>query len=348
MTFRENWQVEEDHYKHGKALVLTEKEGLKVSSSTFELLGAARKIANGFGGALCTAVLGSEIADVSEKMSQFVDEVYSLDHPLLKNFQPELYADALEQLCQKVKVEVVLLGNTLNNLDLAPRLACKCKVDVVTDCVNLDLQPTTKHLICGKPIYGARLISLFKLEKKPYIVTVRSKVSQPIGQNTVRGKVISFHPALDRSLVKVESVKIVQEDNVSLANARAIVAGGRGVQNTGGLEELKKLIKVLELYFGRVELGASRPLVDARLVPSSRQIGLTGEKVAPELYIAVGISGSLQHLTGIIGSKKIIAINTAPKAYIFDVADYGVIGRFEEVIPALRRKLEELQSNNSR
>jgi len=345
---RENGRVEEGNYRQRRVLVLTEREGLEVSSSTYELMGTGRKIANGLGGSLCAVVLGYEITDVSEKISQFVDEVYSIDHPLLKNFQPEIYASALGQLCQKVNMDVVLICDTLNNLDLTPRLACQCKVDVITDCVNLALQPATNHLICSKPIYGARVISLFKLKKRPYIVTVRSKVSEPIGQNTFRGEIIGFHPALDRSLIKVESVKIIQEDNTSLANARAIVAGGRGVQNTDGLEELKKLIRVLEIYFGRVELGASRPLVDAQLVPSSRQIGLTGEKVAPELYIAVGISGSLQHVTGILGSKKIIAINTSPKAYIFDVADYGVIGRFEEVLPALRSKLGELKSNNSR
>jgi electron transfer flavoprotein alpha subunit len=175
------------------------------------------------------------------------------------------------------------------------------------------------------------------------MATIRPKAMEPIGPSSATGKIIHVDPVIDEPTVKVEVIEKINEETVSLNRAEAIVAGGRGVKNAEGLKQLRELVEVLERYFGRVELGASRPLVDARLVPSSRQIGLTGEKVAPELYIAVGISGSLQHLTGILGAKKIIAINTDPKANIFKVADYGVIGNFEEVVPALKRKLEKLQ-----
>jgi electron transfer flavoprotein alpha subunit len=140
----------------------------------------------------------------------------------------------------------------------------------------------------------------------------------------------------------VECTKRIKEESISLSKANAIVSAGRGVKDLDGISRLKGLIHILGTYFNRVELGASRPLVDTHVVPSSRQVGLTGEKVAPELYIAIGISGSLQHVTGILGAKKIVAINSNPKAPIFQVADYGIIGNFEEVVPALIKKLEEL------
>jgi electron transfer flavoprotein alpha subunit len=175
------------------------------------------------------------------------------------------------------------------------------------------------------------------------MATLRSKAAKPIGLGATRGKVIHFNPVIGESSAKIELVQAIKEESISLNNAEAIVSGGRGIQNAEGIEQLRGLVKSLRRYFSRVEWGASRPLVDAHLAPSSRQIGLTGEKVAPELYIAVGISGSMQHVTGISGAKKIIAINTNPKAPIFEVADYGVIGSFEEVVPALIKKLEELQ-----
>ena len=326
-----------------RILILAEKEGLTISSITYELMGMGKKIATGLKGTLAVAVLGHEIDDVSGEIAQFADEVYSLDHTLLANFKPELYASVLEQLCQKVNPDAVLIGCTLNNLNLAPRLAYRMGVEVITDCIDLAIEPGTEYLLCTKPVYGAKVISTFKLERKPYMATLRPKAFEVIRLESDRGEIIHFNPVIDESLVKIEMIEKIKEESVSLNKAEAIVAGGRGIKDAEGLERLKGLIKVLRKYFNKVELGASRPLVDARLVPSSRQVGLTGEKVAPELYIAVGISGSLQHVTGIMGAKKIIAINTDPKANIFKVADYGVIGSFEEVVPALKRKLEELQ-----
>lgn len=329
--------------EHRRILVLAEREGLSIASITFELLGMGRKFANEVNGTLCAAILGREIADTSVEIAHFADEVYSLDHTLLESFKPELYASALEQLCQKVNPDTILMGCTLDNLNLAPSLAYKMGVQVITDCIDLAIEPGTGHLLCAKPVYGAKVISTFKLEKKPCLATLRPKTSEPIGPNSASGRIIPFDPILDESSVKVKLIEKIKEESINLGKAEAIVAGGRGIKDANGLEQLKDLVKVLRKYFGRVELGASRPLVDAHLVPSSRQIGLTGEKVAPELYIAVGISGSLQHLTGVLGAKKIVAINSASEAHIFEVADYGVVGHFEEVVPALKRKLEELQ-----
>ena len=322
---------------------MVEREGLAIEPISFELLGIARKIATDLKGVLSAVSIGHEVGDVSDQVRCFADEVYSVDHPALKSFNSELYVNVLEQLYQKTNPAAILMGCTLDNLDLAPRLAYRMGVQVITDCVQIAVEPETGCLLCTKPVYGAKVSSVFKLVEKPYMITLRPKAVQAIDLGSAKGKIIQFDPIIDESLVKVKTVEKIKEETVSLDRAEAIVAGGRGIRDAEGLEQLKELVKALRKYFGKVELGASRPLVDAHLVPSSRQIGLTGEKVAPELYVAVGISGSLQHLTGILGAKKIVAINTDAKANIFKVADYGVIGRFEEVVPALKRRLETLE-----
>jgi electron transfer flavoprotein alpha subunit len=328
---------------NGRVLVFIEREDQEIAPITFELMQAGRGLTDEIGGHLCSVLLGNGIDHLSKEISQYADEVYSVDHPLLASFNPEFHASALNQLCQYLKPTAVLMGHTMNNQNIAPKLAYKMEMEVITDCVQLAMEIETGHLLCSKPVYGAKFIATFRLERKPYLVTLRSKAWEPIIPRTTKGEVIPFTPVLAEALVKVECIKKIKEESISLSKAEAIVSAGRGVKDAEGLSQLKGLVNILGTCFRRVELGASRPLVDAHLVPSSRQVGLTGEKVAPELYIAIGISGSLQHVTGILGAKKIVAINTDPKAPIFQVADYGVIGNFEEVIPGLIRKLEELQ-----
>jgi len=330
------------YHRNRRVLVLVEREGPSIAPITFELLGIGKKIVFEINGTLCAAVLGQHINDLSERIALFADEIYSLDHPLADEFRPDLYATALEQLCRETNPQVVLIGCTLNNLDLAPRVAHRMGVQLITDCINLSIESGSGHLLCAKPVFGGKVIATFKLEKKPYIVTFRPKVIDPIESGSKRGKIIPFTPVINGSSANVTLIKNIQQDRNQINKAEAIVSGGRGIKDEGGLEKLKGLVRVLRKYFDIVELGASRPLVDAHLVPSSRQIGLTGEKAAPKVYIAIGISGSLQHMTGVLGAKKIVAINNSPKAYIFQVADYGVIGDFEEVVPALCKKLEEL------
>jgi electron transfer flavoprotein alpha subunit len=326
-----------------RVLVLAETEGQEIVPITFELMQAGRGLTDQIGGDLCSVVLGNGIDHLSKEISQFVDEVYSLDHPLLASFNPEFHTSALNQLCVYIKPTAILMGHTLNNQNTVPMLAYKMGMEVITDCIQLAMETGTGHLLCRKPVYGAKFIATFKLSKKPYLVTLRSKAWEPILPRDTEGQVIPFAPSLEEASVKVECVKKMKEESISLSKADAIISAGRGVKDNEGLNRLRGLIDILGTYFSRVELGASRPLVDAHLVPSSRQVGLTGEKVSPELYIAIGISGSSQHVTGILGAKKIVAINNNSKAPIFQVADYGIIGNFEEVVPALVKKLEELQ-----
>ena len=329
--------------KHKRILILVGKEDREIASITFELLRAGRDLADKGGGTLCAAVLGHAVGDISHEIAHFSEEVYSVDNPLLAAFQADLYAHALEQLCRSIAPDIVLMGHTLDNLDLAPKAACKMGTKLITDCIRLDIESETGYLLCTKPVYGGNAVATFMIDKKPYMVTLRPKVMEEIGRNPMEGEVIRFDPAIDASLAKTESIETVSGDRVSLDKADAIVAGGRGIKKIEGLEQLEELVEILREYFGNVELGASRPLVDTGWLPPSRQLGLTGEKASPQLYIAVGISGASQHLSGIQGSKKIVAINKDEQATIFASADYGVVGQYEDVVPALIRKLRELE-----
>jgi len=328
--------------KYGRILVLAEMEDRKFASITFELLGVGRELADKVAAKLCAAVLGHEIGDVSHEIAQFSEEVYSLNHILLEEFQVDLYVHALESLCRNIEPDVILIGHTINNLDLAPRLAFRMETEVITDCICIDAEPEGKHLLCTKPVYGENAIAQFKIEKKPFMVTLRPGNVVDIERCPTQGKVIRFDPVLEKSLMRTELVEKILGESVSLDLADIIVAGGRGIKRSEELKYLEELIDVLKKYFGKVELGASRPLIDAGWLPHSRQIGSTGEKVNPQLYIAIGISGASQHLSGVLGSKKIIAINKDGEAPIFKSADYGVIGEYESVVPALIKKLREL------
>lgn len=325
-----------------KILILAEKEDGKTAYLTYELLRAGQDLANKAGGVLCIAVLGNKVGDISKEMARFSDEVYALDHPLLVDFQVDIYVHALEMLCEKLKPDTVLMAHSLDNMDLAPRLACKIKAQLITDAIRLDIDLKQGELYCDKPVFGDNAVATFIIEKRPRIVTLRSKVIEAIEKGEKNGSVIPFALIIKRSLASTESIKMVPGETVSLDKADAIVAGGRGIKQIEGLKQLEGLAEILKKYFGKVELGASRPLVDAGWLPSSRQLGLTGEKVSPELYIAVGISGASQHLSGVIGSKKIVAINKDEDASIFESSDYGVVGECEAVVPALIQKLREM------
>lgn len=327
---------------HRRVLVLVEEKDGEVAPVTFEVLEVARRFADNLQGDLCAVVIGYKVGHISEEIACFSDEVYAADSPLLADFRAELYAGALENLSREINPVFILMGHTLNNLDLGPKLAYRLGVELITDCVDLEVEPGTKSLLCSKPIYGGNAIATLRVERKPWIVTLRPKAMEPVKQSQGKGEIINFEPAISESSARMQLIERVIEESVSLDTADAIIAGGRGIREIEGLKELEELIQAMKGYFDTVELGASRPLVDRAWVPSSRQIGLSGEKVAPELYIAIGISGASQHLSGLLGSKRIIAINNDPEAPIFKSADYGVIGKYEDVVPSFRKKLREL------
>ena len=338
------WVVMSNSGEQGRrVLILVEKENGEVAAITFELLQAGRCLADRIGALLCAVLVGDDVAKGAEDVAVCCDEVYCIKNPCLATFRSDLYLLALEDLLHRVSAEIILMGHTINSIDLASRLAYRMRARLVTDCISLSIDEDTGSLLCTKPVYGDRANAVFVSDGTPKMATLRPKSVESVKQGTSAGKIINSDIAIDQSMVDcTELVETVPGESVSLDKADAIVAGGRGIKGTDGIKILKELVGALGRYFDAVELGASRPLIDAGLLQKSRQLGQTGEKAAPQLYVAIAISGSSQHVSGISGSRKIIAINKDPDAPIFDIADYGVVGQYESVVPAFIEKLSGL------
>ncbi len=318
-------------------------EGGRIDPVTLELLGVGRKLADDLGTELSAVLIGEGINQVAEEVATFgTDKIYKMDGSLFKDFNADLWVEALEKLCGEIKPKVFLMGHTVTGMEIAPRLAFRLNAMLITDCIGLEIDREDGFLLCTKPVYGGNAIAVFKHKGEPQFATVRKKVMEPAERSSTKGEIIDFDPGIDESMVKIESIKIVKEEVVALDKAEVIISGGRGIGGIEGFKELEELAKLFRESFEKVEIGCSRPAVDFGWVSSSRQVGLTGEKVSPALYIAVGISGATQHLAGIMRAKKIVAINIDPKSSIFNVADYGVVEDYKEVLPAFKKKWREL------
>jgi electron transfer flavoprotein alpha subunit len=208
------------------------------------------------------------------------------------------------------------------------------------DCVDLAIDPGTKRLLQTKPVYGGNAQAVIVTGTDPQIVTIRTKAFSPLSPDAARkGEVIGFQAGLDPSVVKAKILNRVEEEvaGIKLEDAAVVVAGGRGIGSIDGFKQLDELAKLLK---GAV--GASRPACDNNWISDTAQVGLTGKIIAPEVYIAVAISGSSQHMSGCSGAKTIIAINKDKEANIFRHARYGIVGEWKKVLPAFTQKLKEL------
>lgn len=315
----------------------------KLTSIAKEALGCSRRLADELGQELCALLVGSGAGDPArEAIACGADKAYVVDDPLLKEYQTDAYVSVMEKVVKQVMPRILILGQTSVGCDLAPLLAFRLDTTASLDCVGLAIDPDTKLLLRIKPVYGGNAQATFSSESLPQIATVRVKVMSPLEPDTSRdGEVITIEAGLDPSAIRTKLVKRVkqEEEGIRLEDASIIVCGGRGVGSAEGFNQLKELAALLK---GAV--GASRPPCDNRWVPSNLQVGLTGKIVSPDLYIAVGLSGSIQHMTGCAQSRSIIAINKDPKAFIFNQADFGVVGDWKQVLPAFRDKLRELLS----
>jgi electron transfer flavoprotein alpha subunit len=324
------------------AVMEIDEEASGVAPVSLELLECGKLLSRGTGGTLCAVLIGNSIQQQADEIAKYADKVYVIDHTLLKDFNPELYVYVLERVCERANPAYIILAHTWKGADIAPRLSARLRVPLTTDCIGLALDNTTGLLKRRKQVYGGAVVATFIYEDFPQLVTLRPKVWEKVKEaREGRGEIIHLDLKIDESLSKLKVIKRIKEETVKLADADAIVAGGRGVGSAEGFKELEKLKAVLEKSFNKVEIGASRPPVDKGWISPSRQIGLTGEKVSPTLYIAVGISGATQHVVGMDKSKIIVAINNDPNAYIFSIADIGVVGDYREILPHFIKGLEE-------
>ena len=313
----------------------------KLAAIATEELGCGRKLADDLGQELYAVLAGSEVSSFAREAIAFgADKVYVIDDPLLKDYQTDAYAAVMEKVIKQVMPQVLLMGQTAIGRDLAPRLAFRLETTATMDCIELAIDPESKRLRQTKPVYGGNARAIFTGESYPQIATVRAKAMSPLKPDASRqGEIINLDAGLDPRAIRTKVLeKVVEEvEGIKLEDAEIIVSGGRGI---GGAEGFKQLEELARLLKGAV--GASRPPCDNGWAPDTAQVGLTGKIVAPELYIAVALSGSSQHLSGCSGSKNIIAINKDPEANIFREARFGVVGDWKKVIPAFTEKVKEL------
>lgn len=287
-------------------------------------------------------MVGHETSPLAQSVASFgLKRIYRLEHPLLNGFTPDAWVGALEWLCKQITPRIFLISHSFVGKEVAPRLACRLNRELTTDCIGMRIDPEDGLLIRTKPIYGGNAIAVLKSEGIPQIVTVRKNTFEPMEQVTTQSEIVDMVPGLDESIIRVKSLKTVQEEVVELDKANVVISGGRGIAEKGDFEMLTALARAMSKH-GNVMIGCSRPVVDKCWMSSDHQVGLTGSMIAPDTYIAVGISGAIQHLVGMIRSKRIIAINTDPSCNMFKVSDYGIVADYKEIIPALVKKLEEL------
>jgi electron transfer flavoprotein alpha subunit len=327
----------------GDVLVLGEVRGGALDMRTLELIGAGKKLSGELGAALSVLLMGDSLSEAgSEAVCLGPAKVYKMEHPLLHGFNADLWLAALEQACKQINPKVLLMSHSFIGMELGPRLACRLDTRLTTDCIDLSIDPEDGLLLRTKPVAGGNAISVFKVRGEPQLATVRGKIFTPAEAAGGQAETIDMAPQIDESMVKVQSLEIVKEEIVALDKADVVIAGGAGLGEEDGFELLEQLRKALSKSFGNVMVGCSRVAVDKGWISSDHQVGLTGTMISPDIYVAVGISGAIQHLVGMVHSKKIIAINTDSGCNMFKVADYGVVEDYEKVIPALIEKLEEL------
>jgi len=315
-------------------------EGKLMAIST-ELLGCGRKLADELGEGLYAVLVGSEVSSLAQEVIAFgADKVYVVDDPIVKDYQTDSYIMVVEKVVKQVMPQILLLGQTSIGRDLAPRLAFKLNTAVAMDCLELAIDPDSKLMLQTKPVYGGNAQAIFTCESYPQMATVRVKTMTPLEQDTSRqGEVVAIQADLDPSAIRTKVLEKVPEkvEGIKLEDAEVVVSGGRGIGGAEGFKQLEELAKIL-----RGAVGATRPPCDNGWVSELLQVGLTGKIVAPEVYIAVALSGSSQHMSGCSGSKNIVAINKDPEANIFKVAQFGVVGDWKKVIPAFTSKVKEL------
>jgi electron transfer flavoprotein alpha subunit len=323
-------------------LVLVESKGGALEKMTLELIRGADGLAKDLGAGVSAVVVGADTAPLAESVAAYgLSKVYRLEHPLLKNFLPDAWVAGLEWLCKQVAPKIFLISHAFIGREVAPRLAYRLNTELTTDCTGLKIDPADKGLIRTKPIYGGNAVAIVKTDGSPQVVTVRKGLFEPAEPAAAKSEVVSMAPPLAESVIKVKSVKTVEQEVVELDKANVVISGGRGIAEKEDFEVLFSLAKALSKTHGKVLIGCSRPVVDKGWMSSDHQVGLTGSMISPDAYVAIGISGAVQHLVGMIRSKKIIAINTDLGCNMFKVADFGVVGDYKEILPALIKKLEE-------
>lgn len=326
-----------DFKEIGNILVVAEIIGGRIQPVSLELLKKARQLGDSLGARVNLALVGYGLEGLLEDLLDYdLDRIFQLDHPLLKDFDPQVYSRLLAGLVESREQDLILMPSTSLSRDLSPRLAARLGAGLIADCIDIGLEDG--ELIYTRPSYGGRALASLGINTRYKIATMRPGLMARLEKTPGRrAEVEKFEPSIDLDSVGTRILEKFppREERANLKEARIVVAGGKGLARKEGFELLEDLARVLG-----GELASSRVAVDAGWIDRDYQVGQTGLTVRPDIYIACGISGAIQHQAGMNEAKYIVAINKDPEAAIFSLADYAIVGDLYEIIPSLIESLK--------
>lgn len=327
--------------------VLAEQRDGELQKVGIELIGKARELADNLGQQVVGVILGSGIKEKAQILIEHgADEVIVVDHPMLAEYVTEPYAKALYQVIKECDPEIVLYGASSIGRDLAPRVSARVHTGLTADCTGLAIDPETKLLLMTRPAFGGNIMATIVCENhRPQMATVRPGVMQALPKDANRkGEIKEIKVELTDADMNVKVREVIKQKHkaADITEAKILVAGGRGIGSAQGFDMLRELADVLG-----GEIASSRANVDAGWIEKDRQVGQTGKTVRPNLYIACGISGAIQHVAGMEGSDVIISINKNTTSPIFDVSDLGVVGDVKVILPKLTEAIKKVKADKA-
>ncbi|WP_433958420.1 electron transfer flavoprotein subunit alpha/FixB family protein [Cytobacillus horneckiae] len=318
-------------------LVLTEAKDGSLRGVSLEVLSAAQRIAEG--GKVIAVAIGNEAIYYAHELSKNgAKKIYIVGNKELATYSTDAYSQALQQIIDMVNPQAILMPHTTIGKDLAPRIAARYDLGLVSDVI--DVQVVNDAVIFTRPIYSGKAFEKKKVVSGIPFATVRPK-NFPVEEMNGTTEIVRLNVEIKDIRTIVKEVVRTTTGVVDLSEAKIVISGGRGVKSAEGFKPLEELADVLN-----GAIGASRGACDAKYCDYSLQIGQTGKVVTPDLYIACGISGAIQHLSGMSNAKMVVAINIDPNAPIFQVADYGIVGDLFEVIPLLTKEFKKVLVNS--
>lgn len=320
----------------------------KLSDIAFELVGKAKELAADLNTEVTAVLLGSNVKALATELGEYgADKVIVVDNPALETYRTEPYAQALVSVINEYKPEIMLVGATAIGRDLGPTVSARVKTGLTADCTKLEIgtidsMPDTKLLLMTRPAFGGNIMATIVCkDHRPQMATVRPGVMQALERDEARtGEVVDFKVEFTAADMNVTIKEVVKEDKktVDITEAKVLVSGGRGIGSADFVPVLQEAADVL----GGVVTG-SRPVIEAGWLDKDRQVGQTGKTVRPDLYLACGISGAIQHVAGMESSEVVISINKDDNAAIFSVSDLGVVGDVKVILPKLVEALKKVK-----
>lgn len=327
--------------------VFAQQQDCVITGVSFELIGKAKELAADLNTNVTAVILGDGVKALADQLAVYgADKVIVVDNPVLKEYTTEPYTHAVHQIIEQYKPEIVLFGATAIGRDLAPRVSARVKTGLTADCTKLEVDKETdadsglRNLRMTRPAFGGNIMATIVCKKhRPQMATVRPGVMQKISKIVdAKADMDELNITFEKNNKYVEVSEVIKKvsDKMDIMDAKVLVSGGRGV----GCKENFKLLEEFAKVLG-AEVSSSRACVDAGWTEKEQQVGQTGKTVRPNLYFAIGVSGAIQHLAGMEESEIIIAINKDETAPIFDVADYGIVGDYAQILPILIEQIKE-------